>query len=142
GLAYHIGDGRVALQKASEILANKKRVIVTGMGASLFAGIGFTYALSSSGRSAQAIEASELLYFLDRDVDADTAVVLASRSGESIEITKLLKTVRARGAATVGVTNIPESTLAREVDQLVFLASPHDEFAAIQTYTAPVATFA
>jgi glucosamine--fructose-6-phosphate aminotransferase (isomerizing) len=137
-----MGEGRAALQAAVELLAKKKRVVVTGMGASLFAGIGFAYALSSRGWSAQTIEASELLYYLDAAVDADTAVVLVSRSGESIEVTRLLKKLKRRGSATIGLMNVRESSLGREVDQPIFIASPPDEFIAIQTYTGTLATFA
>lgn len=139
---YHLGEGRDRLRAAAELLSGKKRIVITGMGASLFAGMGFAYALASSGLSAQAIEASELLYFLDPEVDAETAVVLVSRSGESIEITRLLKRIQGRGALSVGITNIPESSLAREVDRPILIASPPDEFVAIQTYTATLATFA
>jgi glucosamine--fructose-6-phosphate aminotransferase (isomerizing) len=82
------------------------------------------------------------LYFLDSEVDAETACVLVSRSGESVEITRLLKRIQGRSAISVGVTNIPESGLAREVNRPILIASPPDEFVAIQTYTATVATFA
>lgn len=139
---YHTGEGRDALRAAAELLSEKRRIVITGMGASLFAGIGFAYALASSGLRAQAIEASELLYFLDRELDAETAVVLVSRSGESIEITRLLKKCRGRGALSVGVANVPESILAKEAERPVLIASPPDQFAAIQTYTGTVATFA
>lgn len=139
---YHLGEGRDRLRAAAELLSGKKRIVVTGMGASLFAGMGFAYALASSGFFAQAIESSELLYFLDPEVDAETAIVLVSRSGESIEITRLLKRIQGRGASTVGVMNVPESTLAREAVQPVLIASPPDEFVAIQSYTAAVATLA
>lgn len=139
---YHTGEGRDAMQATAELLSGKKRIVITGMGASLFAGMGFAYALSSPGLRAQTIEASELLYFLDQELDAETAVVLVSRSGESVEITRLLGKLRDRGVCTVGVTNVPESTLAREADRPVPIASPPDQFAAIQTYTATVATFA
>ncbi len=139
---HHSGEGRDALERAATLLATRKKLVISGMGASLFAGIAFSYAASARYPSVQTIDASELLYFLDSQIDSDTALLLISRSGESIEITKLLEKVRSRGAATLGIANVPGSSLVSMADQAILLASPPDEFVAIQTYTATVATLA
>ena len=139
---YHAGEGRGALESATELLLKRKRVIVTGMGASYHAGLRFTYALTSSGLRAQCVEASELLYFLGSEVDSETVLILVSRSGESVEITRLLTKVHATGAATIAISNLPESTLAKAADCCILMASPADQFVAVQTYTATVSTFA
>jgi glutamine---fructose-6-phosphate transaminase (isomerizing) len=139
---YHDGEGREALERAAALLKRSKRVIVSGMGASFYASLGFAYVLNSSGFRAQSIEASELLYFLDSQVGEETTLILVSRSGESVEITKLLKKIHGRAAAVIGLSNIAESTLSRGVSQAIIVASPPDEFVAIQTYTATVAAFA
>lgn len=140
--AHHLGPGRDALERSAALLASSKYVVLSGMGASFFASIPFSYRLASSGRRVLALESSELLYFLDSQVDSTTAVVLVSRSGESVEVTKLLQRFRQRAAAVIGVHNVPESTLAREPDQAILIGSPPDELVAIQTYTATLATFA
>lgn len=136
---YQSSEGRDALERAARILNSGKQIIITGMGASFFAGMGFAYILAALGACVQAIEASELLYFLDSQIQRDVVIVLISRSGESIEVTKLLTTIRERQAAVIGVTNIPGSTLAKEAAQAILIASPPDELVAIQTYTATVA---
>ncbi|HEX4748974.1 MAG TPA: SIS domain-containing protein [Bryobacteraceae bacterium] len=136
---YQRGEGRDALERAAALLQRKRRVIISGMGASFFAGIGFTYNLNCRGHFAQAIEASELLYFLESAIDAETAVVLISRSGESVEVARLLRKINRYGAAVIGVTNVPGSTLAKHSTEAVHIASPPDEFVAIQTYTATLA---
>lgn len=138
---YQFGKGRDALERAASLLRTRQKLVISGMGASFFAGIGFAYAASSRHSSVQATEASELLYFLDSQIDADTALLLVSRSGESVEITKLLEKVRSREAAILGIANVPASTLTSIADQAMLIASPPDELVAIQTYTATVATF-
>ncbi len=140
--AHHFGAGHGALMSAAELLGSKKKVVLTGMGASLFACISLSYRLNARGVSTTVVDAAELLYFLDRQIDSDTAVVLVSRSGESIEVTKLLPLLREHGAGVVGVANVPESTLIRQADQGIVISSPPDQMVAIQSYAATVATFA
>ena len=84
------------------------------------------------------IETSELLYSYAHAIDENTAVILVSRSGETVEVTKLLRILEERKAGVIGVTNIPGSTLATSSTQSVHLHSPPDQLVAIQTYTATV----
>jgi glucosamine--fructose-6-phosphate aminotransferase (isomerizing) len=140
--AHHLGAGRDSLERAAALLGSSKRVVLSGMGASFFACIPFSYGLRSQGRCVIAVETSELLYFLESQIDQDTVVVLVSRSGESVEVTKLLPCAQERNAKVVGVVNVPESRLSREADQAVVMNSPPDELVAIQSYVATLATFA
>lgn len=139
---HQFGAGRAALLRAAALLAGKKRIVVSGMGASLFASIPFGYALAAAGRQVTTIESGELLYFPSTVIDSDTAVVLVSRSGESVEVTKLLPKLKERGAAVVGVVNVEGTTLALEADVAIVVGSPADQLVAIQTYTGTVAMFA
>lgn len=70
-------------------------------------------------------------------VDFEGALVIAlSQSGESTDTNLVLERARAQGAATIGVTNEPESTLARLAER-VFLVRARKErsVAATKTYT-------
>lgn len=139
--AHYAGAGRDSLVRAAALLRSSKRVVLSGMGASFFACIPFSYYLSSQDRCAIAVEASELLYFLESQIARDTVVVLVSRSGESVEVTKLLPRLKERKATVVGIVNMPESTLSVEANQAIVMGSPPDQLVAIQTYTATLATF-
>ncbi len=132
---YQLGAGREALLRAAELIRASKRVVVSGMGASLFAAIPLACSLG-----AEVIESSELLYFRTQVLSRDTTVVLVSRSGESVEVTKLLRILKQRNCAVIGVTNVPGSTLALEATHAIILNSPADQLVAIQTYTATVLT--
>ena len=139
---YQFGSGRVALERAATILQSKKRIVLSGMGASSFACIPFQYLLAQRGFQVTCVESSELLYFLSSFFDEDTAVVLVSRSGESVEVKKLLPMLRETGAAVLGVVNVKESSLSSQADQAIVVHSPADQLVAIQTYTGTLATFA
>ena len=139
---HQFGSGREALLAAAKLLASKKRILLSGMGASYFACLPSYYRLASLGFDVASIETSELLYFLPSLAREDTAAVLVSRSGESVEVIKLLSTLKMRRAAIVGVVNVPASTLSREAGQAIVMNSPADQLVAIQTYTATLVVFA
>lgn len=138
--AHHFSSGREALVRAAELLRTSKRIILSGMGGSLFASIPLHYFFAARGVAASVIETSELLHFHGQAMDAGTAVILVSRSGESVEATKLLGMLQQSQAKVIGVVNVPGSTLARNASQAVVMGSPADELVAIQTYTATIVT--
>jgi glutamine---fructose-6-phosphate transaminase (isomerizing) len=140
--AHHLGPGRDSLVRVAALLRSSTRVVLSGMGASFFASVPFSYQLGSRGLCVVTVDASELLYFLDSQIDANSVVVLVSRSGESIEVAKLLSVARKKKAKIVGVVNVPESMLSKEADHTILMGSPADELVAIQTYIATLVTFA
>jgi glutamine---fructose-6-phosphate transaminase (isomerizing) len=79
------------------------------------------------------VEAGELLHFR-HSAFRESIVVIVSRSGESVEITKLLAVLKGR-QIVVGVTNEPDSLLARSADCSLLIGSFPDEMVAVQTYT-------
>lgn len=136
--AHHFGEGQEALVRSAALLQSARRIILSGMGASLSACIPVAHYLASKGVLAPVIETSELLYSYADAIEENTAVILVSRSGESVEVTKLLPILKQRNAAVIGVTNVPASTLASTSTQSVRLQCPPDQLVAIQTYTATV----
>lgn len=133
--AYQFGEGKDALLQSSALLRSSRRVILSGMGASLSACIPLAHYLGSKGVLVPVIETSELLYSYASAIEENTAVILVSRSGESVEVTKLLPILKERNATVIGVTNVPGSTLASSSTQFVWLRCPSDQLVAIQTYT-------
>jgi glucosamine--fructose-6-phosphate aminotransferase (isomerizing) len=136
---YQFGEGRVALNHAAEVLRSASHVILSGMGSSLCACIPLEYYLGSRGIPVATIESGELLHFRQRACHA-AVVVLVSRSGESVEIAKLLPLLKAQGVTIIGVTNEPEGRLAREADHTIFVASLVEHGVALQTYVCTMAT--
>ncbi len=134
---YHCGDGNTALVAAAAALRERQTVIFSGMGSSHFATIPASYHLAANGVNANSIEASELLHYVS-PMCAGATVVLVSRSGETVEIARLLPLLRNAGALIVGVTNEPASLVARESDHVLHIRSWSDHAVAVQTYTATV----
>lgn len=137
--SHQFGEGHSALIRSAALLRSAKRIILTGMGGSFAACIPLSYFFAARGVQAQVVDTSELLYFQIPVLDADTAVVLVSRSGESVEAVKLLALLKERGCPVIGVVNVAPSTIAANAVETIFLGCPPDELVAIQTYTATIA---
>ena len=135
-LRYQCEDGAAAMEQAAGLLRSAKKVVIAAMGASLFASIPLQYFLCSHGVDAVAIEAGELLHYLD-GAWKNAVVLMVSRSGESIEIVRLLAAMKGK-VPIIGVTNEPQSQLSRSADVSLFISSLPDQIVAIQTYTGTV----
>ncbi len=139
---YQLGSGRENLLRVAKLLRSKKRILLSGMGASYFACLPLYQRLLQCGLEVTAVETSELLYLLPSFIGEDTVSLLVSRSGESVEVTKLLPILKERHGAIIGIVNVPESTLRSEASEAIVMNSPADQFAAIQTYTATLTVLA
>lgn len=137
--AHQYGEGRSALEEAANLLKSSRRIVLSGMGASLHACIPLQTYLATRSVASSVIETSELLHFQSNVLDADTVLVLVSRSGESIEAVELLKKIERR-CKVVGLINVPGSTVARQATRAILVNSLPDQLVAIQTYTGTVVT--
>jgi glucosamine--fructose-6-phosphate aminotransferase (isomerizing) len=99
----------------------------------MFSAVALEYYLCSIGIDASVIETAEVLHY-KHEAFLNAVVIVVSRSGESIEVAKLLKLLKGH-QTIIGMTNEPDSMLARSADVAVHVSSLPDEMVAIQTYT-------
>ena len=137
---YQASDGAGQLRAAADAIRAAGRVVFTGMGSSLYASIPAASYLESRGFPAVAVDASEMLYFGSASRAQNAAVVLVSRSGETIEVTKLLDRIARSAIPTVGVANVRDSRLARGARCPIHVNSGPDRMISVQTYTGTLAT--
>jgi glutamine---fructose-6-phosphate transaminase (isomerizing) len=137
-LAWQRGDGRGALLRSAGLLREARKIVVTGIGASLHAAFPLQYELAAKGFDCGIVESGELLHYQER-LCAGAVVVVVSRSGESVEIVKLLARLKGVASHTIGITNEAASALGRGVDVAVIVGSLADEMVAVQSYTGTVA---
>jgi glucosamine--fructose-6-phosphate aminotransferase (isomerizing) len=133
--AWQFGAGRPSLLDAARAIRGAHRLIITGMGASLYASIPLNYYLASHGIASVVIETSELLQYAPQ-LCRDCVLVIVSRSGDTIEVVKLLGMLDRREVTVVGVTNEPGSALACGAQRVILVQSLRDQIYAVQTYTA------
>ncbi|HEY6401882.1 MAG TPA: SIS domain-containing protein, partial [Blastocatellia bacterium] len=129
-----LGKERARLDQATFILNQAKSVYITGIGASWHAAVAAGSFFHAAGRPVSLIEASEILRF--SRVAPDSAVVIVSRSGRSVEIVNLLGEARSAGAKIVAITNTPDSPLALESDAAICAGLPFDHAVSVKMYTS------
>jgi glucosamine--fructose-6-phosphate aminotransferase (isomerizing) len=112
--------------------------VITGIGASLHSAYPLHYALAGRGMNCSIVEIAELLHYQER-ICAGAVVVIFSRSGESIEVVKLLEKLKGVASRVIAITNEAESTLAKRADVTIFVDSLADEIVAVQSYTGGIA---
>jgi glucosamine--fructose-6-phosphate aminotransferase (isomerizing) len=132
-LRHQSGIGKTALLEAASLLRSGRRVLITGMGASMFASMPLHSYLLSRGIDSVLIEAGEMLHY-GHVAFRDDVVVMVSRSGESVEVAKLLAILQDR-QPIIGVSNEPGSLLSQRSDISLHIGSMSDEMVAVQTYT-------
>ncbi|MEF3244565.1 MAG: glutamine--fructose-6-phosphate transaminase (isomerizing) [Caldisericaceae bacterium] len=82
--------------------------------------------------------ASEFRY-RDPIIDDKTLVFVISQSGETADTLAALRIAREKGAKTIGIVNVVGSSVAREVDKVVYIhAGPEIAVASTKAYVAQV----
>jgi glucosamine--fructose-6-phosphate aminotransferase (isomerizing) len=130
-------DASPALEDIAHRLAagGFRRVVLTGMGSSYHALHPLNLQLIEAGLPSVMAESSELAHCQPRLLDEGTLLVLVSQSGRSVEIIRLLEMARGR-LPTIGLTNTPDSPLAREATALVLTRAGEEATVSCKTYLA------
>lgn len=131
---YQLGEGRAKIEAAASALRSARKVVLSGMGSSLFACLPLELYLNQHGVPAVAVDTSELLHYRSAICGPGTAVLLVSRSGETVEALKLMERLEGSGAVVIGATNEPGTTLALKPPHSFFINSHNDQLVAVQTY--------
>ena len=130
--AYTRGDGFSALESPPP-----QAPVLTGMGASLHAAQICAAHMLSLGLPAVAVEAAELVFY-GRALLAGRPLVFVSQSGASSEVAPLLAGFPA-DQLLLGVTNSPESPLARGAAALLPIHAAPEQGVATRTYVNTLA---
>ena len=118
----------IRLQKGSF-----KSIVLTGMGSSFHALHPLHLELIQAGFHSVIVESSELIHYQAGLVDRKNLIVAVSQSGRSAEVVRLLKSNRGR-AAIIGVTNTPESPLAKNAAASVVTDAGEEFSVSCKTY--------
>ena len=128
-----------ALDKVAEVLANARRVFITGAGTSYHAGLVADYILSSMGVDAHTFISSEHKRYL-KLAGKNDALLAISQSGETIDTLVAVKAFKERGVKVIALSNIVDSAIPREAHYTVYTrAGPEIGVAATKTFTTQLA---
>ena len=116
-------DGTITfdeLRISDEELRDVKRVVIVAAGTSHHAGQVAKYAIERWARISVEVDIASEYRYRDPIVEIGTLVIGISQSGETIDTIQAIREAKRRGARVVAVTNIVDSSLARESDAVIY----------------------
>jgi len=116
-------DGTITfdeLRISDEELRGVKRVVIVATGTSHHAGQVAKYAIERWARLSVEVDIASEYRYRDPIVEIGTLVIGISQSGETIDTIQAIREAKRRGARVVAVTNIVDSSLARESDAVIY----------------------
>jgi glutamine---fructose-6-phosphate transaminase (isomerizing) len=131
-LDHLLGAGRGSLDAAAAAVRTR-HVYLTGIGSSWHAGLNVATFFQLHARPVYLVDAAELVQFAT--IPSDSALIVISRSGCSVEIVQLLAKARESGAKVIGITNAPDGALAQEAQIPIVVPVTLDHAISVNTYT-------
>ena len=122
-----------ALVAAAEAIRGARHVYLTGIGSSWHAALNVSVLFHQQAYPVYLHDAAELLAFAA--FPKDSAMILISRSGKSTEIVQLAAKARKAGVTVIGITNVPEGTLAKAAHHAIVMPIALDHAISVSTYT-------
>ncbi len=116
-------DGTITfdeLRVSDDELRNVKRVVLVAAGTSHHAALVAKYAIERWARVSVEVDISSEYRYRDPIVEIGTLVIGVSQSGETIDTIMATREAQRRGARVVAISNIVDSSLAREADAVIY----------------------
>jgi len=116
-------DGTITfdeLRISDEELRDVKRVVLVAAGTSHHATLVAKYAIERWARLSVEVDIASEYRYRDPVVEIGTLVIGVSQSGETIDTIQAIREARRRGARVVAISNIVDSSLARESDAVIY----------------------
>ena len=119
------------------------RVTIVGCGTAYIAGLIAKYWIERWARLPVEIDVASEYRYREAPVDDGGLTIVVSQSGETADTLASLRYVQERGAKTVGVVNVPDSSIARLTDAAApTLAGPEIGVASTKAFTCQLAALA
>lgn len=108
------------LELVAERLRNIKRLIIVGCGTAAYAAYVGEYMIEEFAGMAVEVELGSEFRYRRPIIDKGTALLAISQSGETADTLEAVREGRRKGALTLGIINAVGSTIAREIDAVIY----------------------
>lgn len=120
-------------------LLSIKRIVILGCGTSWHAASIGALLLEEKARIPTQAEIASEFRYKNPIITEDTLVIAISQSGETLDTIAAVREVQRKGAKVIGICNVRNSTLAREVDSVLFLrAGPEISVCSTKAFTSQI----
>jgi len=115
------------------------KIYLIACGTSWHAALVAKFALESTLKSLVMVEQASEFRYRDPILDKNTLIVAISQSGETADTLFAIKNARKQGSKVLAITNVLESSIARESDAVLYThTGPEIGVAATKTFTAQI----
>lgn len=125
------------LQISDEELLQIQRIIIVGCGTSYHAGLVGAYMIEELARIPVQVEISSEFRYKNPIVQPNTLAIAISQSGETADTLAAMRELKEKGARILGICNVLASSMAREIENCLFLrAGPEIGVASTKAFTS------
>lgn len=133
------GDGAGELFKTKGDIEKIDKVYLVACGTSWHAALVGKYFLEGTLKTLVMVEQASEFRYRDPIIDRHTLVVAISQSGETADTLVAIRNAKAKGAKLLSITNVVDSSIARESDAVLYTyTGPEIGVAATKTFTAQI----
>lgn len=123
-------------------LQTVNKIYLIACGTAMHAGMASKYTIESLSRIPVEVEAASEFRYRNPIVNEKTLCIFISQSGETADTIAAAKLAKERGAKTIAITNVLESSITRETDYVLYThAGPEIAVASTKAYTSQLALF-
>lgn len=131
---YRSGEGSSLMANVTDTIRSKKKLVITGMGTSLYAPYLIYNELVGTAQSCEIRDAGELLHFGLKGFHGDEALLALSQSGESAETQRVVQALNGI-VPIVSIVNDTSSSMAKYSDLVLPLLAGDEASISTTTYT-------
>ena len=138
-----IKDDRIKLDDfylSAGDLKNINKIVITACGSAYYAGCVGKYAIEQLCRIPVDVQLASELQYSDPMIDEHTLLIVLSQSGETADTRSAMEECKRRGARTLAIVNVVESSVAKLADDVIYTwAGPEIAVATTKGFTTQVA---
>jgi glutamine---fructose-6-phosphate transaminase (isomerizing) len=135
--------GRVCLSEvriSKEELCALRRIHIVASGTSRHAGMAGQYMIQELANLPADVDYASEFEYRNPMIGAGELTIVITQSGETADTTAAQREAKARGSRTVAISNVVNSTIAREADGVLYTnAGPEVSIASTKAFTAQMA---
>ena len=125
------------LSLTKEYLSKINKIYMVACGTAMHAGLGVKSNFEQLCNIPVTVEVASEFRYRNPLIDENTLCIYISQSGETADTIAALKLAKSKGAKTIAVTNVIESSITREADYYVYThAGPEIAVASTKAYTS------
>ncbi|MEO9168056.1 MAG: glutamine--fructose-6-phosphate transaminase (isomerizing) [Aestuariivirga sp.] len=123
--------------------AKLDRIAIVACGTSSYAALTAKYWFEKVARLSTEVDVSSEFRYREAPLSKNGLAIVISQSGETADTLAALRYCKAQGQHTIGIVNVPESTISREVELVIrTYAGPEISVASTKGFTCQLAALA